>query len=264
MFLRFIPALGVNMSAETGRFVWFDLMTTDLEKAKSFYSDVIGWQTRKWPGGDYEMWMAGEQSIGGLMALPTEARKAGTPPHWMGYVATNDVDATVKKAEKLGGRVLVPAQDIPDVGRFAFLADPQGAAFAVFMSKSGGAPSSLDHFSWCELNSTDWKAGWKFYSELFGWKHTSSMEMGPELGEYFMFGLDPKRPMGGMSNTASMMKVPAHWLHYIKVKNADETVKKVNQKGGKVLNGPMDVPGGGRIAQCMDPQGAAFAIHSGQ
>ena len=101
-----------------------------------------------------------------------------------------------------------------------------------------------------------------FYSELFGWRATTSMNMGPELGEYFMFGNDPKTSLGGMSNAANMMKAPAHWLHYVNVKSVDETAQLIPQKGGKVLNGPMEVPGGDRIAQCMDPQGAMFAIFS--
>ena len=113
-----------------------------------------------------------------------------------------------------------------------------------------------------EVIGTDAEKLQGYYSELFGWKPTSSMDMGPEYGEYFMFGNDPKQSMGGMSNAARMMKAPAHWLHYINVKSADEAVKRITEKGGKVLNGPMDVPGGDRIAQCMDPQGGLFAIYS--
>jgi uncharacterized protein len=97
---------------------------------------------------------------------------------------------------------------------------------------------------------------------MFGWKPTRSMNMGPEFGEYFMFGADPERSFGGMSNAATMMKAPAHWLYYVNVKSVDETARRIPQLGGKVLNGPIDVPGGDRIAQCMDPQGALFAIYS--
>ena len=82
----------------------------------------------------------------------------------------------------------------------------------------------------------------------------------PGFGTYFMFGTDPKNSIGGMSNAATMMHAPAHWLHYIKVANLDETLKRISDKGGRVLNGPMEVPGGDRIAQCTDPQGGAFAV----
>lgn len=249
------------------RFIWYDLLSSDLAGAKAFYSDIIGWTTEKFPGGDYDILKAGGQGVGGIMALPAEMKRAGVPQHWMGYVHVDDVDATAQKAQKLGGKVMAPPGDIPTVGRYAVLADPQGAVFALFkpLPRDGGklAPRELlGNFSWAELNTTDWKSAWKFYSELFGWKATTSMNMGPEFGEYFMFGTDAQQSMGGMSNAANMMKAPAHWLHYINVKSADETARRITEKGGKVLNGPMDVPGGDRIAQCMDPQGGVFAIFS--
>ncbi len=255
------------MSAESGRFVWFDLMTADVQGAKSFYAEIAGWKTTKWSGGDYEIWTAGDKQVGGVMPPRPGAGKTDSPPHWTAYIATDDVDQCVQRAQRLGGRVCVPSEDIPDAGRFAVLSDPQGAAFAVFKSSTPQAApdtKALGGFGWSELNTTDWKSAWKFYSELFGWKNTSTMDMGPEFGEYFMFGTDAKNAMGGMSNAAKMMKAPAHWLHYVNIKSTDEAAKKIAAKGGKVLNGPMDVPGGGRIAQCIDPQGAMFAIFSMQ
>jgi len=260
------------MDASNGRFVWFDLMTTDIKGAESFYSDVVGWQPTKWAGGDYVMWKAGDDEVGGVVGLPRSARKAGPSPEWLAYVGTDDVDAIARKAEQLGGKVVVPARDIPSIGRYAILVDRQGADFAVFQAldstgAAGGDASEagkLGHFSWAELNTTDWKSAWAFYSNLFGWLHTASMDMGPEYGEYFMFGFDEKDSIGGMSNSAPLLKTRPHWLHYVNVKSADETVEKVVQMGGRDLNGLMDVPGGGRIAQCVDPQGARFAIYSSQ
>ncbi len=261
------------MGKATGQFVWHDLLTSNLEGAKSFYTAIVGWTASRWKataGWDeaYEVWRMGGQRAGGLMALPEEARKAGVPPHWLGYVATDDVDATVQRATRQKGKLLTPPEDVPDVGRFAVLADPQGARFAVFKpAQQHGeaperAPNQPGYFGWAELNTTDWKAAWAFYSELFGWKHARSMDMGPELGEYFMFGTRPETAMGGMSNVATQMKAPAHWLHYINVKSTDEAAKHVPEQGGHVMNGPMDVPGGGRIMQCVDPQGAMFALFS--
>jgi predicted enzyme related to lactoylglutathione lyase len=253
------------MSAATGRFVWYDLMTTDVERAKAFYTELVGWKTARFNGGDYELWAVGDRRVGGVMPIQEEARRAGTPPHWLGYVATESVDSTVQRAQRLGGKVHVPATDIPDTGRYAVLQDPQGAAFGVYQSvrkSPAPEPRALGNFGWAELNTTDWKAAWRFYSELLGWRPTTSMDMGPALGEYFMFGLEADQMIGGMSNAANMMKAPAHWLHYANVKSTDETAKRIPQLGGKVLNGPMDVPGGDRIAQCVDPLGARFAIFS--
>lgn len=252
--------------AAGGRFVWYDLMTTDVEAAKSFYRDIVGWKTIQWSKGDYEMWTSADTSVGGVMLLPADTTGAGALPHWIGYVGTENVDASVQTAQKRGGRIVVPATDIAEVGRFAMLTDPQGAEFAVFHSlgASDMPPDSrgIGHFGWAELNTTDWKSAWKFYSDLLGWKPTSSMDMGPELGEYFMFGTDPKQSIGGMSNTAKVMKRPPSWLHYINVKSVDDAVQSIEKRGGKVLNGPMEVPGGDRIVQAMDPQGGLFALFS--
>jgi len=250
------------MSAASGRFVWFDLMTPDTEGAKAFYGALINWTTTKWSSGDYEMWTAGKEQVGGLMALP----EAGAPPHWLGYVASEDVDAAVKRVEQLGGKVHRPPSDIPEVGRFAVVADPQGAVFALFKSSTPQAVPEMrkpGHVGWAELNTTDWKSAWRFYSELLGWKKVSSMDMGPGVGEYFMFGDGGEPPMlGGMSDAAKAMNAPPHWLFYFNVKSVDAAAARIPSLGGKVLNGPMDVPGGDRIAQGQDPRGAMFAIYS--
>lgn len=253
------------MNAEKGRFFWYDLITTDLAAARAFYTEVLGWTLTSF-GPDYTMWTAGDQPVGGIGPLPEDAQKAGTPPHWLAHIETDDVDATAKKAEGLGGRVLLPGTDIPSVGRFAILADPQGAVFSVFKPgpenrMQSGDRDKLGHFSWSELNTTDYKSAWKFYEGLFGWKPTMEMDMGPGLGNYFMFGMSPDKSIGGMSDAANMMKAPAHWMYYVNVANIEATLAKVKDKGGQVLNGPMDIPGGDRIAQCMDPQGAMFAIY---
>lgn len=251
------------MTAKKGRFDWFDLMTTDVAGAKSFYSKVIGWKTQKWEKDDYEMFAVGEQPIGGVVALSDEMKKMGAPPSWMAHIETDDVDATAKQAAQLGGKVQHPPTDIPSVGRFAVLTDPQGATFAIFkpLKPADDAPRKPGFVTWHELNTTDYKSAWKFYSELFGWKNTRSMDMGPELGAYWMFGLDSENTMGGMSNVATERKMPPHWLYYVSVEDLDAAAANVTKHGGKVINGPMDVPGGDRIAQCMDPQGAMFALH---
>ena len=121
------------MSDDGGRFVWYDLMTTDPDAAQSFYTKLIGWGTQAWDGPmPYTMWTNNDTPLGGVMALSDEAKQAGAPPHWLAYIYTSDVDGTVATAEENQAKVLVPAQDIPKVGRFAVIADPQGAAFAVY------------------------------------------------------------------------------------------------------------------------------------
>jgi len=245
-----------------GRFVWYDLMTTDLDKAQAFYPKVVGWGTQAWPGDQpYTMWTAGGAPIGGLMKLPQQEK---APPHWLAYVSTPDVDATVTQAQELGATVLVKPTTIPTVGSYSVLADPQGALFAAF-TPNGEAPEQdgpppAGQFSWHELMTTDYKAAFAFYHALFGWEKEAEHDMG-EMGIYLLFGRNGHQ-LGGMFNRPPGMPAPPNWLHYVAVDSADRAAERVTANGGTIMNGPMDVPGGDRIAQCMDPQGAAFAVHS--
>ena len=256
------------MSKDGGRFVWYDLMTTDPDAAQSFYTKLIGWGTQAWDGGPmpYTMWTNNDTPLGGVMTLPDEAKQAGAPPHWLAYIHRSDVDATVAKAEENQGKVLAPAQDIPKVGRFAVLADPQGAAFAVYTpaeeTPGNPGPPAIGEYSWHELNTTDHENAWGFYETLFGWKKGDAMDMG-EMGTYQMYSAaGGDIPLGGMFNKPKEMPGPPFWLYYVRVDDVHKSVEKVKELGGQVLNGPMEVPGGDHVAQCMDPQGAAFALHS--
>jgi hypothetical protein len=113
-----------------GAFSWFELMTTDTDSAKKFYSNLFGWDTEEMPMADmnYTMVKVGEEGLGGIMSTPPQAE--GSPPNWGVYVTVDDVDATARKAEELGGKILVPPTDIPNVGRFSVLQDPQGAVIS--------------------------------------------------------------------------------------------------------------------------------------
>jgi predicted enzyme related to lactoylglutathione lyase len=250
------------------RFIWYELVTSDVEAAKAFYTKIVNWGTEPFEGGTtpYTVWTVQGKGVGGVLTMPHEVK--GAPPHWLGYVSCPNVDEASKQVVSLGGKVHRPPADIPTVGRFCVVADPQGAAFVLFTPNSDApAPTSERHqpgtFGWSELNTTDWEGAWKFYSTLFGWKETSRMDMGNDFGTYFMFtdrgGGDES--MGGMSNAAKMMGAPPHWLYYVNVPDIDRAVAAVKEHGGKVLNGPMDVPGNGKIAQCTDPQGGFFAVY---
>jgi uncharacterized protein len=251
-----------------GRFVWHDLMTADPEAAKQFYTAVADWGTQKWDGGDpnYTMWTSGQTPIGGLMPLDPQMKQAGVPPHWIAYVSVPNVDATAARAKELGGQVVAEPTDIPTVGRYAVIADPQGATIAIFTPVPGGQEGSdgepsVGDFSWHELTALDYQKAFAFYSELFGWETTSSMDMGPELGVYHMYGRNGV-PLGGMYNKPADMPVPPNWLPYIRVRDINKAAKVVADRGGQILNGPMEVPGGDWILQGMDPQGGMFALHA--
>ncbi len=251
-----------------GKHIWFDLATSDTAAAILFYSEAVGWKTMAFEGGDkpYTMFTVGDLPIAGVMDLPDELVAMKIPPHWMGYVQVEDVDKTVAKAKELGATIHKAGWDIPKVGRIAVLADLQGAAFCVFtpLGNRGAAHDrgAIGTMSWSELNTTDYESAWSFYSALLGWKETMAADMGP-AGIYFMFTWpEGKDSMGGMSNAAAKMAAPPHWLHYINVDDMEAAIGRITKAGGKVLNGPMDVPGGSVVAQCMDPQGASFAIHA--
>jgi predicted enzyme related to lactoylglutathione lyase len=257
-----------NPNAVQGRFTWHDLMTTDPDAAKAFYTGVAGWGTQDWPGTTppYTMFLAGDAMVGGVMQLPDEAIQQGAMSHWLTYIETQDVDETFALATKLGASIYVPPTDIPTVGRFAVLADPQGAMFALFTPLPSANPPERDpnragEFSWHELMTTQQDDAFAFYEELFGWKKTSAMDMG-EHGVYQMFGLTSEVPIGGVYTIGKEMGAPPNWLPYIHVDSADAATERVKELGGSIKNGPMEVPGGDRITVCADPQGCVFAVHS--
>lgn len=243
-----------------GRFLWYDLMTPDPEAAKAFYTKVVGWGTESWDGAGmpYDMWVAGHGPIGGVMQLPAEAQQAGAPPHWMTHIGVRDVDATVAQVQALGGGVVKEPADIPEVGRFAVVTDPYGAMFSVYTPSGDMSrpewPQRGD-FSWHELMTGDLAGAWEFYETLFGWEKMGEMDMG-DAGVYQMYGKG-ETMYGGM-----MKQQPAVWAFYAQVEDADAATGRATSAGAQVLVGPMDVPGGDRVAFLQDPQGAYFGVHS--
>jgi len=248
-----------------GRFVWSELMTADTRAAERFYSRVVGWKTQPFAAGEpYLLWIAGSQTIGGLMEEPKDAKADGARPAWISYVGVNDADATARHARTLGGKVGIAPTDIPKVGRFAIVTDPQGAHIAILQphgpspTAPEGAPA-LGEVSWRELATTDVPAAMQFYRGLFGWEQLKANDMGP-LGVYQEFGRFG-RSQGGIYKKPPEMPGGPRWLMYAKVPDIQAAVATVKTEGGKVLNGPMEVPGGDLIAQIQDPQGADFALH---
>lgn len=247
----------------SGEFVWYELLTSDPKAAMAFYSEVIGWKTEPFgdPSGGYMMWVGSEGPLGGVMQLPEEAKKMGAPPHWMAHVTVDNIDASVARVKELGGQVYNGPTEIPTVGRFAVIADPQGATISLFQPSGDGMkagdPSKQGYFCWSELATSDHAAAFKFYADLLGWEEKSSMDMGP-MGTYEIFGKGDKQ-LGGMFNKPKEM--PANvWMYYTSVDDLDAASTRATNHGAKLINGPMDVPGG-RISQFIDPQGCFFALH---
>lgn len=252
------------MASDYGSFVWHDLMTTDTESAKKFYGEVAGWGIQPFEGSPYTFWMNGGDMIGGMMPISDEMRSNGVKPNWIASVGVEDVDATVAKTTELGGTIVAPPMDMPDIGRYAIIADPQGASLAIFKSIGelpghGGAPR-MGEFSWHELMTTDYVAAFDFYSTLFGWEKMQEHDMGP-VGIYLEYGRNGQH-YGGMFNRHSDMPPTPEWYCYIKVADAKATAETMTRLGGELMAGPMEVPGGDWIAIGADPQSAKFAVHA--
>ena len=250
---------------QEGAFIWYDLATTDPEAAARFYSTVVGWTPEPVPEMHYTLLKTGESRAAGLMALPEQVRSAGVPPHWTGYVMVGDVDGVAQRAQAAGATLRHGPEDIPGVGRFAVITDPQGAPINLFKPNGQGEPEpgfmTPGRVGWHELHARDWESAFGFYSGLFGWEREQAMDMGP-MGTYQMFGYGGAG-RGGMMN-AMQNGGHASWLYYFVVSGIDLAVRRVQEAGGLVYHGPQEVPGGAWIIQGRDPQGAQFALVSAQ
>ncbi|PSJ61305.1 VOC family protein [Pseudaminobacter soli (ex Li et al. 2025)] len=250
------------MPAKPSKFVWYELMTSDVDAAEKFYKTVVGWNSEQWGGGDemhYVIMKAGDAGVAGLMAIPDEA--AGMNPAWVGYIYAADVDAETESVRKDGGKVFRAPADIPEVGRFSVVTDPQGAVFMLFTPKGEGGASAAQmtpgHIGWHELLATDWKSAFDFYSKHFQWSKGDAVDMGP-MGTYQLFTAGGDA-IGGMMTKPPQIPSP-YWLYYFNVADIDEAVERVLKNKGQVVMGPMEVPGGAWIVQGIDPQGALFAL----
>ncbi len=250
------------MAPKLGDFVWYDIMTTDTAAATAFYEGVVGWTSADagMPGMAYTLLSAGATPVCGLMALPPEALAAGAPPRWMGYICVDDVDAHADKVAAAGGAVQQGPDDIPGVGRFAYVADPHGAGFYLFKGDGDAAqaaPHTQGHVGWNELYAGDGASAFAFYAGLFGWIKDQAIPMGP-MGVYQTFAADGVQIGGVMTRMAHQPK--PYWLYYFNVDAIDAAATRVTEAGGQVTHGPTEVPGGQWIVQCTDPQGAMFAL----
>jgi predicted enzyme related to lactoylglutathione lyase len=252
-----------------GSFIWYELMTIDPDAAQRFYSDVVGWKVAPFGDGegmDYRILSAPDGDVGGIMKLPSGVEAGGMEPGWFGYIGVDDVDPAAEKLRQAGGAVHMAPQDIPGVGRIAFVADPQGVCFYIMRGSSPGesrafAEKELGHCGWNELSTTDQQGAIAFYREQFGIEPADAMDMGP-MGTYQFID------HGGRMIGAVMTKMPGTgrpmWAFYFRVDSIAAAIGRIERGGGKVTSGPHQVPGGDHIVVGVDPQGAAFHLVGGQ
>jgi len=252
-----------------GDFIWYELMTPDAEGSKTFYDAVVGWNIGEGVAeyNGYRMiGTADDGFTGGVLPITDEMQQHGARPTWLGYLNARDVDAKLAEIESAGGKTLMDATDIPNVGRIAMVADPQGAPFYVMkpippegkenQASTVFSPTDQGRCAWNELSTSDPVAARQFYGQQFGWTSDNFMPMG-EHGEY-RFIDNEGLTLGAIAG--AMEGQHPHWRFYFKVPSISKAKDTVEAKGGKVIMGPMEVPGGDHIVIGIDPQGAEFAL----
>jgi predicted enzyme related to lactoylglutathione lyase len=246
-----------------GTFSWTDLTTSDPDAAKAFYAELFGWEATDNPVGDdavYSMMSIGDRQVGGISGQRPDQRDAGVPPLWNSYVTVESADAATTRAQELGANVPAPAFDVMDVGRMAVIQDPQGAFFMVWEPKAhigAGLVNAHGALSWNELAATDIEGAQRFYGDLLGWSY-QPME-GSEM-PYSVIMTAAGTSNGGIR--PPMGPEPPSWLVYFGADDIDATFAQAIELGATSYAEPMDI-GGGKIAVLADPQGAVFALYSG-
>ena len=253
------------MFTPNGKFGWYELMTNDLAASGKFYSDVVGWTTKDVSVAEmpYTTFNVGDAGVAGMLTVPGHSA-------WIGYIHVDDVDTHVEKIVEAGGKLWKGPTDVPGMLRFAVMSDPQGAAFVVFTSNPAmpsppnpPKPPTPGTIGWHELYAGDLETAWEFYSKMFGWTIVNDMDMGP-MGIYRIFSDgDATKTMGAGGMMTKDPKIPTpHWGFYIQVDAISAAIGRVTAGGGKVINGPMQVPGGSWIIQATDPEGIFFNLVS--
>jgi predicted enzyme related to lactoylglutathione lyase len=258
------------MPNKHGDFVWYELMVSDADAAADFYGSILGWDCRisQNSGAEgYREWWMGDAPIGGLLPLSAEMKAGGAHPAWLGYIHVDDVDAQVEKLKAAGANILMGPMDIPGVGRFVMILDPQGVPLYVMTDTSGQTSTAFaatepmaGHCAWNELAASDPGAAKRFYGGQFGWAPNGDMDMGP-LGKYEFWKVGDERGHMIGAVMPKMAEMPVSmWTFYFRVPDIDKAAATVRAKGGTVLVEPMEIPGGEFSLNVMDPQGAVFGL----
>lgn len=254
------------MADQQGDFVWYELMTGDADAAQAFYEPLLGWKFAGSgaPGMDYRLGSKDGTDVVGLMELTEDMTRGGARPAWTGYIAVDDIDASIGSLKQSGGQVFMGPNHLEGVGHMAMVADPQGAVFYVIQPEGEGPSTSfaryapkVGHCAWNELVTDDPEAADAFYTGMFGWQKGEAMDMG-EMGLYQMYTQDDYS-LGAMMKRPAEMPASA-WAFYFRVPEIDAAQALVENSGGQAINGPMEIPGGEYVLQGFDPQGALFSL----
>ncbi|MGO9341575.1 MAG: VOC family protein [Acidimicrobiales bacterium] len=236
---------------------WVDIGTTDLQAGVRFYQDLFGWEAQDLgeEAGHYTI----VSKLGKQVAAMSSAQDPG-PPRWTTYVNVDDVDAVAKNVESAGGTVVVAPMDVMSAGRMAIFTDTTGAVIAAWQPRDHIGAQLVNEpgaFTWSELATGDVEKSKAFYSDVFGWDWGGADEYAEaQVGGRTIAGVMPRSP-------DMPADVPDSWLVYFGSTDVDADAKKAADLGATVIVDPTDIPGTGRFAVLIDPQGAAFALFKG-
>jgi predicted enzyme related to lactoylglutathione lyase len=246
--------MSTGVQTQVGQFIWHDLLTTDVERATRFYTELLGWEVAPWKPGeiDYPIISSNGAMHGGFGVVD------GGSPHWIGHAAVEAVEDAVAAAQREGGTVRGEPGGHPEVGSWATIVDPQGGEISAFKpSYDSPAPSGV--FVWDELHTSDTEAAKAFYAAVFGWT-TEAMEMG-EMGVYTLFKKADGESVAGMMQKRDGEAGDAAWVPYLRTDDVDASVAKAAELGAQTLVQPMQAKSVGRFAVLADPTGATFGLH---
>jgi uncharacterized protein len=240
---------------------WVDLGTSDPGAAKRFYGSLFGWEAEDAgppeETGGYAFFMLDGKRIAGVSGLMSEQQ----PVAWATYVSTDDADAVTARAREAGAMIVAEPMDVMDAGRMAFFHHPAAGAIGVWQpGRHTGAElvNEPGSFTWNELHTGDLAGAEAFGQEVFGWR-AEEQDFG---GFPYAIVHSGDAQVAGMTGMPPGLPgdTPAHWMVYFAVEDCDASAAQIAELGGSVLGDPMDIPGVGRFAPAMDPQGAVFAV----
>lgn len=251
-----------RLTADQGRFVWYENMTPDLESSKKFYTRLFGWSTRSMetdPGAPYSVFENHGEDVGGVWKTDTAHSPRAS---WIAYATVPDVDAAADAIPDLGGEILTPPTDVPGVGRFAMLRDPHGAVISPFRFGEEAPPRPVGSYPvgsvcWNELVVPDPDEAVRFYTEIFGW--TARQRELTGIGDYRILQRGGK-DAAGVRRPPAGAPCPAGWMIYIRVDDVDRTVEQAIELGGRIMSPAQEIDGVGRYAILTDPSGGVFAV----
>jgi predicted enzyme related to lactoylglutathione lyase len=259
-----LPALVAPASQEhhAGKVVLVELVTPDLAVAERFYAGMFGWTYRELQSGTtaYAEASLDGHPVAGLLhrRLPAGAQRQSA---WLTFLAVADVDAARKSAVERGAKVLMEPRDVPDRGREAVLADPQGAVFALLSSTSGDPPDELPgigEWIWSALITADPDAGAAFYQALCGYEVFESPP--EEAAPHFLLASEGLARASANTLPSKKPGVRPHWLGFVRVEDAVASAAQAVLLGGRVLVEPRPDRHGGKVAVVADPLGAPFGL----